>query len=109
MYDSAGDDTFAAMKTSSVMYGEGYRQTVYACEAVYSFASQGSDRALVYDSASRDTFQVNGDTGSMSYGTSTVHFTAFDAAVVSGLAGSLNRRLIVAPGLFSIDWIGLWA
>lgn len=109
MYDSAGDDTFAAMKTSSVMYGEGYRQTVYACEVVYGFASQGTDRALVYDSAARDTFQVNGDTGSMAYGTSTVHFTAFDAAVVSGLAGSLNRRLIVAPGLFSIDWIGLWA
>ncbi|MCE9557096.1 MAG: hypothetical protein K8T91_27430 [Planctomycetes bacterium] len=58
LYDSAGNDTFAARPTYAYLTGTGFYNYASAFDRVYAYATAGGtgDEAHLYDSAGNDTF-----------------------------------------------------
>lgn len=54
LYDSPGDDTFAASPRAAVLEGDGFRMEVRQFEAVHAYANGGDDIAKLYDSVGDD-------------------------------------------------------
>jgi len=54
LYDSPGDDIFAASPQAATLEGNGFRLHVRQFEAVHAYANGGNDTARLYDSAGDD-------------------------------------------------------